>query len=123
METKEIFYKYCHKKVGNGLNIIFWFDKWCGNFSLSKKFNMLFDLSMEKSISVSSVLSSNFNSLAFRRRLVGRGYQDFEELIEVCNKVCISDADDKPISMSKKKEFIVRSMYKNCRVSLEKSSL
>lgn len=42
-------------------------------------------------------------------------------MINICNKVCISESDDKPIWMSKKKGFTVRSMYKNCRASLEKA--
>jgi hypothetical protein len=35
LETKEIFYKYCQKKIGNGLKTSFRHDKWCGDFSLS----------------------------------------------------------------------------------------
>lgn len=74
-----------------------------------------------KNISVYSVLSSNFNSLTFRRRLVGRGYEDLEDWVNICNKVCISKSDDKPIWMSKKKDFTNKSMYKNWRASLEKA--
>lgn len=42
--------------TGNGLNTRFWCDKWCGDSLLSENFKKLFELSLNKKISVSSVL-------------------------------------------------------------------
>jgi hypothetical protein len=38
----------------------------------SEKFKRLYELSMNKEITVNSELNSNYNSLRFRRRILGR---------------------------------------------------
>jgi hypothetical protein len=61
--------------------------------------------SLNKEVNVNSVLVSNFNSLTFRRRLVGEGAQSLEELERICNRFCLSASKDKAVWMLNKKRF------------------
>lgn len=64
-------------------------DTWCGDCPLYEKFNRLFDLSLNKKISVYNVLTSNYNSLNFTRRLTWEGLENLEELKILCNNHCL----------------------------------
>lgn len=56
IDIKDFFCNNRRRMIGNGLNTSFWCDKWCGDSLLSKNFKKLFELSLNKEISVSSVL-------------------------------------------------------------------
>lgn len=80
LEAKEVFYRNCKRVVGNGKSTSFWNDCWCGPLPLSVRFKRLFELSLNKEIRVDVVLNSSFESLTFRRRLVGVDAENLNEL-------------------------------------------
>jgi hypothetical protein len=83
-----------------------------GNQPLSFQFPVLFDLTYDKDVSVKEVFTSNFESLTFRRRIVGNLRLLFDELINYCNQVRLSDQEDKIMWTLGKKGFLVNSLYK-----------
>jgi hypothetical protein len=83
-----------------------------GNQPLSYQFPVLFDLTYDKDVSVNEVFTSNFESLTFRRRIVGNLKLLFDELIICCNQVRLSDQEDKIVWTLGKKGFSVNSLYK-----------
>jgi hypothetical protein len=102
LSLRDIFYKYCKTVVGNGLKTSFWKSNWIGNQPLSYQFPVLFDLAYDKDVSVNEVFTSNFESLTFRRRIVGNLRLLFDELINCCNQVILSDQEDKIVILGKK---------------------
>jgi hypothetical protein len=106
------FYKYCKVVVGNGMKTSFWKSSWIGDLPLADKFPILFDLAYDKDISVNKVLSSNFEVLSFRRRIIGNLSVMFEELLGCCNNHSLSDQDDIIVWCLGKKGFSVNSLYK-----------
>jgi hypothetical protein len=98
--------------VGNGLNTSFWKSIWIGNLPLSDRFPVLFDLAYDKDISVNTVLVSNFETLSFRRRIIGNLRVLLDELMICCNHVSLSDHDDRIVWGLGRKGFSVNSLYK-----------
>ena len=45
------------KKVGNGADTFFWYDRWLGGIPLCQRFSRLFDLAKNKSITVATSFS------------------------------------------------------------------
>jgi hypothetical protein len=84
------------------LKTSFWKSNWIGNQPLSYQFPVLFDLAYDKDVSVNEVFTSNFESLTFRRRIVGNLRLLFDELINCCNQVILSDQEDKIVILGKK---------------------
>ena len=68
---RETFYSHCRMIVGYGRKTSFWKNTSTDDSPLSNKFPCLFDLAYDKDISVNKVLSSNFEALSFRRRIMG----------------------------------------------------
>ncbi|GJT58112.1 RNA-directed DNA polymerase, eukaryota [Tanacetum coccineum] len=64
------FLSLCSKRVGNGINSLFWLDIWTGNITLRDKFPRLFELELDKSISVSMKMAAQLDS-SFRRPVRG----------------------------------------------------
>jgi hypothetical protein len=73
LDTKDVYCINRKMMIGNGCSTSFWCDTWCGDTPFSTKYNRLFELSLNKEISVNWALNSGFSSLAFRRRLYGDG--------------------------------------------------
>jgi hypothetical protein len=73
---------------------------------LAYKFPILFDLAYDKDISVNKVLSSNYEVLSFRRRIIGNLSVMFEELLGCCNNHSLSDQDDQIVWCLGKKVFL-----------------
>jgi hypothetical protein len=71
LSLRDVFFKYCKVVVGNGCKTSFWKNSWIGDCPLAVKFPVLSDLALDKDISVNMVLSSNFEALSFRRRMMG----------------------------------------------------
>jgi hypothetical protein len=94
------------------LKTSFWKSTWLGNQPLSIQFHVLFDLTYDKDVSVNEVFTSNFESLTFRRRIVGNLKLFFDELINYCNQVSLSDQEDKIVWTLGKKGFSVNSLYR-----------
>jgi hypothetical protein len=94
------------------LKTSFWKSTWLGNQPLSIQFHVLFDLTYDKDVSVNGVFTSNFESLTFRRRIVGNLKLLYDELINYCNQVSLSDQEDKIVWTLEKKGFSVNSLYR-----------
>ena len=118
LEVKDVFYKNCKRIIGDGKSTSFWNDCWCGNIPLSVRFKRLHDLSLDKEISVEKVISTNSESLTFRRRLVGAGADNLKEMISSYEDICLNDSRDNVIWLLDKKGFSVKSLYLNCRNNL-----
>jgi hypothetical protein len=69
---------------------------------LSVQFPVLFDLAYDKDVSVNDVFTSNFETLTFRRRIVGNLRMLFDEM-RSCNQVSLSDQEDKIVWLLGKK--------------------
>ena len=72
----------------------------------------LFDLVYDKDITVNDALTSNFEALTFRRRIVGNLRVLLDELVSCCNQVTLSDQEDKIMWNLGRKGFSVNSIYK-----------
>jgi hypothetical protein len=95
LDLREMFYNHCKMIVGNGKKTSFWKNTWTSDSPLATKFPCLFDLAYDKYISVNKVLSSNFEALSFRRRIMGNLNLMYEELMVCCNNQAVSDQDDR----------------------------
>jgi hypothetical protein len=113
-----VFYKNCKRVIGDGKSTSFWNDCWCGNIPLSVRFKRLYDLSLDKEISVEKVLSTNSESLIFRRRLVGTGADNLKDMISSYEDICLNDSRDNVIWLLDKKGYSVKSLYHNYRSNL-----
>jgi hypothetical protein len=112
LSLRDNFYKFCKTVVGNGKKTSFSKSTWIGNLSLSVQFPILFYLAYEKDITVNNVLTSNFEALTFRRRIVGNLRVLLDELVSCCNQVTLSDQEDKIVWNLGRKGFSVNSIYK-----------
>jgi hypothetical protein len=57
------------KKLGNGVNILFWHDRWITDCALKSHFPLLYQLASNKQISVAEVIRFNRFYLSFSRSL------------------------------------------------------
>jgi hypothetical protein len=112
MDSKEEYCKNRKMEIGNGYATSFWRDKWCGDEPFCIKYKRLFDLSLNKEISVNGALRDSCNSLIFKRRLFGVGANLLENLKMDCEGYCFKDSKDKPYWILDKKGFSVKSLYK-----------
>jgi hypothetical protein len=79
---------------------------------LAVKFPVLFDLALDKDISVNKVLSSNFDALSFRRRMIGNLQVLYDELVALCANYTLSVQEDRVKWCMGNKGFTVNSLYK-----------
>jgi hypothetical protein len=98
--------------VGNGCRTSFWKNFWIGDGPLAVMFPILFDLTIDKDITVNKVLSSNFDALSFRRRMTGNLQGLFDDLVALCSDYNLSSQEDKLIWRLGNKGFTVNSLYK-----------
>jgi hypothetical protein len=68
---------------------------WIGDCPLAVKFPVLFDLALDKDISVNKVLSSKFDVLSFRRRMMGNLQVLYGELVDLCAQYNLSVQEDR----------------------------
>jgi hypothetical protein len=116
LSLREVFFKYCKVVVGNGCKTSFWKNLWIGNCPLADKFPVLFDLALDKDISVNKVLTSNFDALSFRRRMVGNLQVFYEELVDLCAHHNLSGQEDRVRWCIGNKGFTVNYLYKKNRI-------
>jgi hypothetical protein len=79
---------------------------------LAVKFFVLFYLALDKDISVNKVLSSNFDALSFRRRMMGNLQVLYGELVALCANYTLSVQEDRVKWCMGNKGFTVNSLYK-----------
>ena len=112
MEIKPLFLACCKFDVGNEKRTRFWEDSWLSDTSLSLQFSLLFGISNDQNILVSTVFESGLNSLSFWRNLMGDKLVDWRKLVSCCADVRLSEVDDKMVwLLSASKKFSVKSFY------------
>jgi hypothetical protein len=83
------------KKLGDGSDTLFWYDKWLGSVSFSDMFPRLFDLSENKSITVASLFSLGVveggEAWKWRRRLWAWEEEELEECRALLFDVSLQD--------------------------------
>jgi hypothetical protein len=112
LSLREVFFKYCKIVVGNGCRTSFWKNSWIGNGPLAVKFPILFDWALDKDVTVNKVLSSDFDALSFRRRMMGSLQVLYDELVALCTNCTLTDQEDKVNWCLGNKGFTVNSLYK-----------
>jgi hypothetical protein len=94
LSVRDKIYNYYKKNIGNGKNSSFWKNIWCDNVKLANKYPNLFEFAYDKDITVHNVISSNFQSLTFRRRLIGDLGEAYNDLVDRCSYVLLSESED-----------------------------
>ena len=83
------FEEFVSKKVGDGTDTLFWFDKWLGPVPLRVRFHRLFELFENKSITVALLFSLGVGHMGgawqWRRRL----WAWEEEMLEECRTLLL----------------------------------
>ena len=83
------------RKVGNGFNIRFWDDQWCGDSPLKVLFPRVYALDGNKQCVVAQRLNCSDWSTEFRRMPRGGAEESqFTALLEAIRDVRLSDASD-----------------------------
>ena len=54
------------RRIGDGTNTLFWHNRWLGDVPLCRRFSRLFDLAVEKSITVASMFTHGWEEGATR---------------------------------------------------------
>jgi hypothetical protein len=106
-----------HPPLGALKSTSFWNNIWCDSVPLSSRYPNLFDIVYDKNITVEKVLSSDFQLLTFRRRLLGDLAIYHNNLIVQCNKVERLNSDDKVAWLLGKRGFSVKSFYRESKCS------
>jgi hypothetical protein len=101
--------------VGNGKSTSFWNNIWCDIVPLSSIYPRLFDVAYDKNIMVEKVFSSDFQTLTFRRRLLGDLASDFDKMIDQCKKIMRSNCGDKVSWSLGRQGFSVKTFYKESK--------
>ena len=112
LSFREVFFKYCKVVVGNGCKTSFWKNSWIGDGPLAVKFPVLFDLALDKNVAVNKVLSSDFDALSFRRRMMGSIQVLYDELVALCANYTLTNQEDRVNWCMGNKCFTVNSLYK-----------
>ncbi|GJR90742.1 RNA-directed DNA polymerase, eukaryota, reverse transcriptase zinc-binding domain protein [Tanacetum coccineum] len=88
--------EFCNKVIGNGNNSMFWQDTWLGQVCLKEKFHRLYNLELQKDVSVSNKLNDSNLTLTFRRRpMAGIEESQLLELTQLLSSVILSSANDR----------------------------
>jgi hypothetical protein len=69
-------------------------------------------LALDKDVSVNKVLSSDFDALSFRRRMMGSLQVLYDELVALCANYILTDQEDRVNWRMNNKGFTVNSLYK-----------
>ncbi len=108
MEVKNIFFKFCTKKPGNGKNILFWEDNWLGG-----QFPLLYRITNNQFVTLAKVKEIGWASMTFRRNLMGDRLVDWNRIKTSCDELVLSDQKDVTVwNLTKNGMFSVKSFYK-----------
>jgi len=112
MKVKNDFLRWVSFKVHNGEQVRLWDDVWLGHTSFRERFPRLYNLVRRKHDTMQQVISSVPLNVSFRRNLIGRNLDDWQELVYLTSNVQITDSPDRCIwSLHKSGQFSVHSMY------------
>jgi len=111
LKVRDIYLQGRNMNVENGQKTLFWKDKWLYNNSLEVLFPDLFDMCLQKNISVDKV-KQNHNVVTFNRWLVDKWRIDWSKILHDVSMFCFSMRDDKVSwKFGKKGVFSVKSLY------------
>jgi hypothetical protein len=82
LSVRDKYYNFCKKILVMERVPVFGKNIWCGNVKLADKYPNLFEVVYDKDITVHKVVSSNFQMLTFRRRLIGDLGEAYSDLME-----------------------------------------
>lgn len=89
------FLAHCKKRIENGSGTSFWYDKWLGDKPFKDLFPHLFELELNKEVSV-AVKVQDVVSLSFRRPVrVGSEHQQMADLNSLMESVVLSQSHDR----------------------------
>nr|GEV35321.1 RNA-directed DNA polymerase, eukaryota, reverse transcriptase zinc-binding domain protein [Tanacetum cinerariifolium] len=109
---KSVKVPHMKKKVGNGMNTLFWVDVWLTDTPLLHLYPRMFALKCNKNSTVADKINANFISWSFRRpHRGGLEKEQFSNLIADVKQVILSSSNDRWIwSLVSSGEFSVKSI-------------
>lgn len=114
MDVKNLFFRFCSKKVGNGKKTLFWEDSWIGSKPLSEQFPELYDLTFSKNITLDKVKNTGWGCFKFRRLLHGNKLKIWNNIKQVCDNLHLDVNKEDTLwwNLTKHGNFTVKSFYK-----------
>ncbi|WVZ91755.1 hypothetical protein U9M48_037881 [Paspalum notatum var. saurae] len=113
MDVKQDFISLGSFQIGDGSQVRFWEDTWCGNQPLKNIYPSLFNIVRKKGATVADVMSSIPLNVSFRRGLYGERLHAWNELVgRIMNLELREERDVFKWGLNKTGVFTVRSMYK-----------
>jgi hypothetical protein len=110
LKVKELYLAGRQFIVGNGSEIDFWRDPWCGSVTLQDKFNCLFEICNEQSGSVADMAGKRWR-FTFRRWLDESAQNQLRQMRDILTTCALGQQKDKPIWIwEAKRKFSVKSM-------------
>ena len=85
------------RRVGDGEATLFWHDRWCGDVALRERFSKLFDLALNKSITVKDMFLHGWGEGGGGWQWRGRLWVWEEDLLAEC-RLLLSDVSLQPLS-------------------------
>jgi hypothetical protein len=85
---------------------------------LADKYPNLFEVAYDKDIIVHKVVSSNFQLLTFRRRLIGVLGEAYSDLMDHCSQAVLSENVDSSNWLLGCKGYSIKSFYKMLKNSM-----
>ncbi|WVZ90646.1 hypothetical protein U9M48_036930, partial [Paspalum notatum var. saurae] len=114
MEVKQEFLSLGSFSIGDGTQVRFWEDTWCGNRTFKSLYPSLFNILRKKGATVADVMSSIPLNVSFRRGLYGNRLHAWNELVGRVMSLELREGRDVfNWGLNKTGLFTVRSMYKH----------
>ncbi|WVZ61813.1 hypothetical protein U9M48_011628 [Paspalum notatum var. saurae] len=112
MDVKQVFLSLGSFQIGDGTQVRFWEDTWCGDQPLKISYPSLFNIVRKKGATVAEVISSNPLNVSFRRGLHGERLLAWYDLVERVMGLELREGRDVfRWGLNKTGFFSVKSMY------------